>query len=71
MNSKPKPFAGPAPGDGLFPIGLIPQTGMPPIYHSRSKELSMTYDALIDNPRFIFNPFGPQQLNLARSNKHW
>jgi hypothetical protein len=31
----------------LFPVGLIPQTGMPSVYHSRSKEISMSYDALI------------------------
>jgi hypothetical protein len=68
MNGKPIQL-GPAPGDSLFPIGLIPQTGMPAIYHSRSREI--LYDALGSNPRFIFNPFGPQQLNLTRPNKHW
>jgi hypothetical protein len=56
-------------GTQQFPISLVPQTGMPPNYHSRSSELH--YDALEQNPRFILNPFSPQPLNLARSNHHW
>ena len=31
----------------------------------------MSYDALIDDPFFIFNKFGPQQLNLSRPGAHW
>jgi hypothetical protein len=69
MNAKPKSIPQPAPGDSLFPIGLAYQTGMPPIYHSRSKELR--YDVLINQPTFIFNPFGPQLLGVSRSNHHW
>jgi hypothetical protein len=51
------------------PVVLDLQTGMPPIYPTRSKEL--LYDSLLDSLAFIFNPYGPQQLNLARSNHHW
>jgi hypothetical protein len=69
MTKDAKTTPTPGPLDGLFPIGLIPQTGMPPVYHNRSQEL--LYDALIDNANFIFNKFGPQQLNLARPNQHW
>lgn len=64
-----KPKATPVPPYSVFPIGLVPQTGMPPVYHSRSRELR--YDALLQNPRFIFNPFGPQPLAVSRSNHHW
>jgi hypothetical protein len=52
-----------------IPVTLDLQTGMPPVYHSRSKEL--LYDSLMNSPAFIFNPFGPQQLNLSRPNHHW
>jgi hypothetical protein len=55
------------------PIGgavqLVPQTGMPPITQSRSKEL--IYDALQGEPRFVKNPFGPQLLILSRPNHRW
>ena len=57
------------PGASQFPIGLAPQTGMPPIYASRSKELR--YDTLMYEPLFIFNPFGPQILQASRPNHHW
>jgi hypothetical protein len=50
-------------------VGLVPQTGMPPPYHTRSKEI--IYDALEDNPRFVKNPFGPQLLSLSRPEHHW
>lgn len=53
----------------LFPIGLAPQTGMPPIYSSRSREL--LYDTLMFEPHFIFNPFGPQTLAAARKEHRW
>jgi hypothetical protein len=52
-----------------FPIGLVPQTGMAPVYHPRSKEL--IYDCLEQNVRFVKNPFGPQLLVLSRPNHHW
>lgn len=65
-NGTPQPLTTPT---TQFPVGLVPQTGMPPVYHSRSRELP--YDALLQNSRFIFNPFGPQRLDLARPNKHW
>lgn len=51
------------------PVLLIPQTGFPPNYHSRSKEL--VYDALQLNSRFVMNPFGPQLLALSRPNHRW
>jgi hypothetical protein len=56
-------------GTTTTPITLDLQTGMPQVYSSRSKEL--LYDSLMDLPTFILNPFGPQQLNLARPNHHW
>ena len=52
-----------------FDISLDVMTGMPPVRHSRSKEL--IYDSLMDRETFILNPYGPQQLNVARSNHHW
>jgi hypothetical protein len=51
------------------PVVLDYMTGMPPVRHSRSKEL--LYDSLMYSPVFILNPFGPQQLNLSRPNHHW
>ena len=71
MSSSPRFVPQPvtAPTTSNFPITLSPQTGMPPVYSSRSKEL--LYDALILNPRFMHNPFGPQRLNLSRPNHHW
>jgi hypothetical protein len=53
----------------LMPVGLVPQTGMPPTYHNRSKEI--IYDSLQSDPRFIKNPFGPRALYLSRPNHHW
>lgn len=50
-------------------INLVTQTGMPPIYQSRSREL--IYDALENSSRFIKNPFGPQFLILARAQFRW
>jgi hypothetical protein len=50
-------------------IGLTLQTGMPPIYHSRSRELN--YDVLITQPDFQPNPFGPQLLVISRPEHHW
>lgn len=50
-------------------VQLVPQTGMPSITQSRSKEL--IYDALQGEPKFILNPFGPQLLILARAQYHW
>jgi len=55
--------------DTLAVVGLIPQTGMPPIYFSRSREV--LYDALQNEKTFIFNKFGPQRLDLCRPNMHW
>jgi hypothetical protein len=52
-----------------IPVTLIPQTGFPPIYHSRSKEV--IYDALELEVRFVKNPFGPQLLYLSRPNHRW
>jgi hypothetical protein len=66
INNAPLP-----PATQTAAVHLIPQVGLPPNYFSRSKELSMSYDALIQETSFIFNPFGPQQLNLARTNMHW
>jgi hypothetical protein len=51
------------------PVRLVPQTGMPPINQSRSKEL--IYDALEAEALFIKNPFGPQLLVLSRPNHRW
>lgn len=48
---------------------LVPQTGMPPNYHSRSREI--VYDVLRNNFRFILNPYGPQWLLWARPEHHW
>lgn len=50
-------------------VSLVPQTGMPPIVQSKSREL--IYDALQSNPSFIKNPYGPQKLYLSRPNHHW
>jgi hypothetical protein len=50
-------------------VSLVPQTGMPPTYQNRSKELS--YDALQKDFRFVRNPFGPQKLYLSRPNHRW
>jgi hypothetical protein len=61
----------PSPTDTIVPINLFAQTGMPGLHQSRSRELSMSYDALIGNQHFRFNPFGPQLLRLSRSNHHW
>lgn len=52
-----------------FPVYLVPQTGMAPVYHPRSKELS--YDALQYDSRFARNPYGPQILPLSRPNHRW
>lgn len=52
-------------------IQLVPQTGMPSIYFQRSREISMSYDALLGSTKFIFNKFGPQLLTLCRPNMHW
>jgi hypothetical protein len=60
--------APPTPPSG-GPVQLVPQTGMPPITQSRSKEL--IYDALEGEVRFIKNPFGPQLLILSRPNHRW
>jgi hypothetical protein len=62
MSSPPTP-----PSSGA--IYLVPQTGMPPVYQKRSREL--IYDALQMDLRFIKNPFGPQLLILSRRNHHW
>jgi hypothetical protein len=67
---KPKPRT-PAPGDTLLQVQLVPQTGMPSTYFQRSREVSMTYDALQAEAKFKFNKFGPQQLNLCRPETHW
>jgi hypothetical protein len=50
-------------------VSLVPQTGMPPVYQKRSREL--IYDVLQQNARFIKNPYGPQILVLSRSNHCW
>lgn len=50
-------------------VQLVPQTGLPPITQSRSKEL--IYDALEGEIKFIKNPFGPQLLILSRPNHRW
>jgi hypothetical protein len=53
-----------------FPqVNLTLQTGMPPIYHTRSRELN--YDVLITQPNFQSNPFGPQLLLISRPEHHW
>jgi hypothetical protein len=51
------------------PVSLIPQTGFPSNYASRSKEL--IYDSLELDVRFIKNPFGPQPLPISRPNHRW
>lgn len=48
---------------------LAPQTGMPPNVVHRSKELM--YDALDQELKFIFNPYGPRLITLSRPNQHW
>lgn len=50
-------------------VQLVTQTGMPPTYPARSREV--IYDALQAEPTFILNPFGPQLLILARAQFHW
>lgn len=50
-------------------VQLVPQTGLPPITQSRSREL--IYDALQGELKFVLNPFGPQFLILARPNHRW
>jgi hypothetical protein len=65
---KPKTTPPPQPNSQV-PIGLAPQTGMPAIYSSRSRELS--YDTLMREPLFVMNPFGPQVLPASRKNHHW
>lgn len=56
-------------GNDSVPITLIPQTGMPPVYHSRSREVA--YDTLQYDLRFVLNPYGPQILPLSRTNHRW
>jgi hypothetical protein len=50
-------------------VSLIPQTGMPQVYQSRSREI--IYDSLQNDIRFVKNPFGPQLLILSRPNHRW
>jgi hypothetical protein len=66
MIDKPK-FKNPTTSQPL--IALVPQTGMPVIYPSRSSEL--LYDSLQGSSRFIRNPFGPHKLFASRPNHHW
>jgi hypothetical protein len=67
---KPKPRSA-GPNTTPLKIQLVPQTGMPSVYFQRSREISMSYDALQAETKFIFNKFGPQQLNLCRPGTHW
>ena len=60
-----EPFSSPSSG----PVQLVPQTGLPPITASRSKEI--IYDALQAELKFVLNPFGPQLLILARPEHRW
>jgi hypothetical protein len=62
---KPKSTPSGAPSQ----LYLLPQTGMPVIYPSRSKEI--IYDTLQLSPSFVKNPFGPQLLILSRPNHRW
>lgn len=72
MNGRPKaPVPQSTTPVTFIAVYLTPQTGMPQVYASRSRELGMSYDALIENHAFIFNKFGPQQLNLCRPGMHW
>jgi hypothetical protein len=50
-------------------VQLVTQTGIPPTYPARSKEV--IYDALEAEPTFKLNPFGPQLLILARAQYRW
>jgi hypothetical protein len=68
MSNGPPPPPQPPPQTPV-PIQLIAQTGFPPNYASRSKEL--IYDCLQLNPRFVKNPFGPQVLPISRPNHRW
>jgi len=52
-----------------FPLKLVPQTGLPPVYQPRSKEI--IYDCLQGSIQFVKNPFGPQLLVLSRPNHRW
>jgi hypothetical protein len=56
------------PGTNI-PIILVPQTGMPTLHTSRSRELN--YDVLQYNIRFVRNPYGPQMLPLSRPVHRW
>ena len=69
MTQKKEVVPPPGPSNAHFPIGLAPQTGMPQIYASRSKEL--LYDTLMAEPLFMLNPFGPQLLAISRPNHRW
>jgi hypothetical protein len=69
MSVKSGPQPAPPLPQSYFPIGLVPQTGMPSNYTSRSKELY--YDTLLHEPLFMSNPFGPQILAISRPNHHW
>lgn len=60
---------GTTPPANPVPISLLPQTGMPSNYTSRSRELS--YDSLQSDPKFVKNPFGPRRLDLSRPEHHW
>jgi hypothetical protein len=67
---RPVEFAAPPPpGSSSALISLNTQTGMPRIYHSRSREL--IYDSLQTQFTFVQNPFGPQKLYVSRPNHHW
>ena len=58
-----------SPNTTQTPVALVPQTGMNPVYPSRSREL--LYDVLGQNPRFIPNKFGWQFLVISRAQFKW
>lgn len=66
MNS---PFSDSRTTSAVTFLNLTPQTGMPPINVSRSKEL--IYDSLQGSVRFAKNPYGPQLLNISRPSHRW
>ena len=50
-------------------VQLSPQTGMPPVYHKRSKEVK--YDSLQGESTFLYNPWSPQLLAVSRPEFRW
>lgn len=69
LSAKPRSATPRTVQQGIALIGLNTQTGLPAIYHSRSREI--IYDSLQTQIRFVTNPYGPQKLYVSRPNRHW